>query len=88
MADNLQMLPSDATIRLRASPFGIHRENAMALAPDLSVLWVIGDDDANEYFLSGTFSVNPAADGKSPGERHVWRGTIELPAVRIMNQRK
>lgn len=24
-------LPSDATIRLRASPFGIHRENAMAL---------------------------------------------------------
>jgi len=81
-------LPSDATIRLRASPFGIHRPKAMALAPDASTLWVIGDDDANEYSLSGTFTVDPAADRKPPGEGHVWRGTIDLPAARIVNQRK
>jgi hypothetical protein len=81
-------LPSDATIRLRASPFGIHRSKAMALAPDVSTLWVIGDDDANEYFLSGRFTVDPAADRKPAGAGHVWRGTIELPAVRIVNQRK
>ena len=81
-------LPSDATIRLRASPFGIHRPKAMAIAPDLGSLWVIGDDDANEYFLSGTFTVDPAADRKPPGEGHVWRGTIDLPAVRTVNQRK
>jgi hypothetical protein len=60
----------------------------MAIAPDASTLWVIGDDDANEYFLSGTFAVEPAADRKPPGEEHVWRGTIDLPAVRIVNQRK
>jgi hypothetical protein len=81
-------LPSDATIRLRASPFGIHRPKAMAIAPDVSTLWVIGDDDANEYLLSGTFTVEPAADRKPPGEGHVWRGTVDLPAVRIVNQRK
>lgn len=49
---------------------------------------MIGDDDANAYWLSGTFTVNPSADGKTPDEGHVWRGTIELPAVRIVNQRK
>jgi hypothetical protein len=77
-------LPTDATIRLRSSPFGIHRPKAMAISPDLSTLWVIGDDDANEYFLSGTFT----AGRDAPGEDHVWRGTIELPAVRIVNKRK
>jgi hypothetical protein len=73
---------------LRASPFGIHRAKAMAISPDLISLWVIGDDDANEYFLSGTFTVDPAADRIPPGEEHVWRGTIDLPAMRFVNQRK
>jgi hypothetical protein len=82
------MLPSDATIRLRASPFGIHRLKAMAIAPDVSTLWVIGDGDGNEYFLSGTFTIDPDADRKPISEGHVWRGTIDLPAVRIVNQRK
>jgi hypothetical protein len=81
-------LPSDATIRLRSSPFGIHRPKSMAIAPDLSSLWVIGDEDANEYFLSGTFTVDPDADRTPPSKEHVWRGTIVLPAVRIVNQRK
>jgi hypothetical protein len=81
-------LPRDATIRLRASPFGIHRANALAIAPSLAKLWVIGDDDPNEYFLSGTFTVDPAADPVPPGKEHVWRGTLVLPAVRIVNQRK
>ena len=81
-------LPSDATIRLRASPFGIHRPKAMAIAPDTSTLWVIADGDPNEYFLSGTFTVDPLADRAPPGDEHVWRGTIVLPAVRIVNQRK
>jgi hypothetical protein len=81
-------LPTDATIRLRASPFGVHRVKAMAITPHLGKLWVIGDDDPNEYFLSGTFTVDPVADRIPPGEEHVWRGTIDLPAVRIVNQRK
>lgn len=79
-------LPPDATIRLRATPFGIHRPGAMAICPDLATLWVIGDDDANEYGLSGTFTIDPPADGAA-GEEHVWRGTIELPAVKIVNKK-
>ncbi len=81
-------LPSDATIRLRASPFGIHRPKAMAICPGLGSVWVIGDGDATEHFLSGTFTVDPAADRIPPGEGHVWRGTVVLPAVRVVNQRK
>lgn len=81
-------LPSDATIRLRASPFSIHRPKAMAISPDVGSLWVISDDDSDEYFLSGTFTVDPAADRIPRGENPVWRGTIALPAVRIVNRRK
>ena len=81
-------LPSDATIRLRASPFGIHRAKAMAISPDSGKLWVIDDDDPNEYFLSGTFTVDPAAGRNTIEEPHVWRGTIILPTVRIVNQGK
>jgi hypothetical protein len=81
-------LPSDATIRLRASPFGIHRAKAMAISPQLNQLWVIDDKDSAEYFLSGTFTVDPDAGRKTVEDPHIWRGTIVLPAVRIVNQRK
>lgn len=81
-------LPSDATIRLRASPFGIHRPKAMAISPQLNQLWVIADEDPNEYFLSGTFTVDPEAGRKTIEDPHIWRGTLELPAVRIVNKKK
>ena len=81
-------LPSDGTIRLRASPFGIHRPKALAIAPQLDKLWVFGEADPNEYFLSGTFTVNSAKDRTPPTEEHVWLGMIVLPAVRIANQRR
>jgi hypothetical protein len=80
-------LPSDSTIRLRASPFGIHRAKATAISPHLGQLWVIGDDDHNEYFLSGNFTVDPEAGRKTIEDPHIWRGTIVLPAVRIVNKR-
>src|SRR6187401_1961657 len=57
-------LPSDGTIRLRASPFGVRRERAIAITSDLSSLWIIGEDDPSEHFLSGTFTVDPAPDQK------------------------
>jgi len=81
-------LPPDSTIRLRTSPFGIYRPNAMAIAPDMGALWVIEDGDSNKYTLSGTFTVDPAADLVPPGGGHVWRGTIELPPVEITGRRK
>ncbi len=81
-------LPTDATVRMRATPFGIHRAKAMAISPELNKLWVIDDGNPNEYFLSGTFTIDPATDKTPPGEEHVWRGTIELPPVKIVNLRK
>ena len=80
--------PSDATIRLRASPFGVHRAKAMAISPQLNQLWVIGDDDPNEYYLSGTFTVDPDAGRKTAEDPHIWRGAIALPTVRIVNKGK
>jgi hypothetical protein len=79
-------LPADATIRLRASPFGIHQLKAMAISPQLSQLWVIADDDHKEYFMSGTFKVDPDAGRRTIEDPHIWRGTIVLPTVRIVNK--
>ncbi|HEY2881530.1 MAG TPA: hypothetical protein VGJ15_03840 [Pirellulales bacterium] len=82
------VLPSKASIRLRSSPFGVARENGLAIAPDLGALWFIDDDDPNEYFLSGTFTGNPPADKVPTGAARVWRGTLELPPVKITGKLK
>ena len=34
--------------------------------------------------LSGTFTIDPPASGEPTGQDHVWRGTLQLPAVRIV----
>lgn len=81
-------LPSQASIRLRSTPYGMSRDKAMAICPGLHSLWVIDDGDPNEYFLSGTFTIDPAADRIPVGQGEVWRGTLELPVVRIVNKRK
>ncbi len=81
-------LPTDATIRLRSTPFGISGAKAMAISPELGQMWEIADGDSSEYFLSGTFTIDPAAELVPTGEGHVWRGTIELPAMKIVNDRK
>ena len=81
-------LPTDSTIRLRSSPFGIHRPGSMAIAPDISGMWVIAGDDTAEYFLSGSFTAEPAADNAPPAAERIWRGTLVLPAARIANERR
>jgi hypothetical protein len=81
------MLPDDATIRLRASPYGIRRAKAMSIMPSLRSLWVIADDDPKEYFLSGTFTVAPTDDRLEKEGGHIWRGTLVLPPMRIKNTR-
>ncbi len=80
-------LPPDATIRLRATPFGISRAGALAISPHLGDLWIIPDGDPGEYSLSGTFTIDPPKD-RAAGDENVWRGTIELPAARIVNRGK
>jgi hypothetical protein len=74
-------LPCEASIRVRSSPFGLHRENAVVISPTLHGGWVIEDNDPKEYFLSGTFTANQATEKES--DEHVWRGTLELPAIRV-----
>jgi hypothetical protein len=81
-------LPPDSTIRLRTSPFGIHQTKAMAISPQLGQLWVIKGDDRNEYFMSGTFTADLDPEKESIEDPHIWRGTIVLPCVRIVNQRR
>jgi hypothetical protein len=77
-------LPSDATIRLRSSPFGIHRKGATALAPDPGALWIIRDGDPDTYELSGEFTASRGAEGaEALGEDRAWTGTIKLPPVRL-----
>ena len=60
----------------------------MALCPNLGSLWIIDDGDANPYFFSGTFTINPSADRNPPGGGQIWRGTLELTAVKVVNKKK
>jgi hypothetical protein len=76
-------LPADAAIRLRATPFGVGQDKARAIRPSPLQLWAINDDDPNDYFLSGTFTINPPTDAIEQDGMRVWRGTINLPATRI-----
>lgn len=80
-------LPTDATIRLRTSPFGVHRPKALAIAPQLSDLWIIADDDPKEYFLSATVVIDSPVKPEVGASEHVWSGAVELPAMRIRNGR-
>jgi hypothetical protein len=76
-------LPTDASIRLRASPFGVYRPGALTIVSDLVSWWVIPADDTNEYTLSGAFTIDPSRDVTPPNEGHVWRGTLDLPGVKV-----
>ena len=81
-------LPSDGLIRVRATPFGIDRGRSMVISPEMNKLWVIGEDDRDEYFLSGSFTIDPVPEQKPMSAGHIWRGKIDLPTVRLSNQRK
>lgn len=80
-------LPTDATIRLRTTPFGIHHPGALAICPSLGGMWIIPDDDKTEYRLFGTFTIDPAADNKPPADDlPIWRGTLTFPPMQIFSR--
>jgi len=79
-------LPSEATIRLRATPFQVGRAKVMGITPDLGHLWLIPEGDPNDYFLSGTFTVAPADKDLEKDGSHIWRGELVLPPVRLKNK--
>jgi hypothetical protein len=51
--------------------------------PTLDKTWVIEDGDVKEYFLSGTFTAEKDKESEKSPDDHLWRGTLELPAVRV-----
>lgn len=79
-------LPADGTIRLRTSPFGVSDATGLAIAPNLSKLWVLQPGHGTEYTLAATFTVDPSkavAPTNESANEHVWHGTIVLPPLRI-----
>jgi hypothetical protein len=76
-------LPVDSSIRVRATPFGLRRDNARVICPHLGAMWVIENSDKSEYTLKATFTVLPH-DGKQEVETvHSWTGTLKLPSIPI-----
>lgn len=74
-------LPCDTRVRLRSSPFGLWRPDALAIAPSLGTLWTIPDRSRIPHWLSGTLTVAP--DGPTVSDPQIWRGTLVLPALRL-----
>lgn len=74
-------LPHDSSLRFRVSVsgYGVPR-NERALIPMECGDWVIKSGDKRDYELEVTFIVNPP---KVDIDRHVWRGTMKLPRVKI-----
>lgn len=76
-------IPTDATIRLRVSPWGIYRPGARAIAPDVGTIWIIADGNREVYELSAKFMADREAEEGAPFDERVWRGTLKLPAVKL-----
>jgi hypothetical protein len=81
------VLPPQASIRLRATPFGIRHEKDLIICPSARTKWVIGANDESEYVLTGKFSVPPARADPDLEAGYIWNGTIELPGLRIRSTR-
>src|SRR4029453_9411294 len=79
-------LPTDASIRLRTTPFGLHRPGAIMVCAEGTKAWTIPDDDSGETFLSGPSTADPTKEQVTDGEGHVWRGAIVLPPMKIVSR--
>jgi hypothetical protein len=74
-------LPCDSSIRLRFGLYAHGRpKDAGLLIPLPDDSWLIPADATDDYFLSGTFTVSPPKD---QGRGRAWKGTLELPKMRI-----
>jgi hypothetical protein len=80
-------LPCDSSVRLRADMYTLTASTAWHTGLTLISTgeWTISDR-TKDYFLSGTFS--PATNKPSPLNYHIWSGRIELPRVRIRDEKQ
>ncbi len=78
-------IPSDGSLRLRVSVFGGGRlkDGGLAIWSFGPGSWTISGRDTNTYFLSGTFTVDPPTNYVPKDFRWVWKGTLDLPKMRI-----
>ena len=81
-------LPTDSTVRLRATVYGGGKgEDGRLHIMFLSHDWQIPSRSTNDYFLSGTFTVVPPTNHVAVSEHRVWQGTLTLPAMKIPVQK-
>lgn len=78
-------LPVDSSIRVRATPFGLRRDNARLISPHLGAMWTIDNSDKSEYTLKATFTVLPRDEKQEAEAVHAWTGMLKLPPLRIMS---
>ncbi|MEO5715279.1 MAG: hypothetical protein ABIT37_17505 [Luteolibacter sp.] len=77
-------LPSDSTVRLRASVYGGGKSKDGSLTIFfLSNCWVIPPHSTNDYYLSCTFTVDPPSNHVTQPDHKVWQGTLNLPKLKI-----
>jgi len=81
-------MPTDSTVRLRASVFGGGRlKNGSLHIFFLAKSWVIPPRSTNDYYLSCTFTVEPPTNHVALPEHRVWHGTLKLPSMKIPVQK-
>lgn len=77
-------LPVNASIRIRATPFGLRQDNARVISPHLGAMWVIENSDKQTYLLKGSFVVQSKEDKGIDESLHAWSGKLVLPPLRIV----
>jgi hypothetical protein len=78
----IMVLPSDSTVRVR-----VDMKTRSADKPDgldfclNGGFWTVSPNATNDYYLSATF--NSPTNHQSALNYHFWRGTLQLPKVKI-----
>ena len=81
-------IPTDSTVRLRATLYGGGKGEDGQLHLLLpSHDWQIPSRSTNDYFLSCTFTVDPPTNHIVENGHRVWLGTLKLPPMKIPVQR-
>jgi hypothetical protein len=80
-------VPCDSSIRLRADFYTLTSSTSWhtGLSIMSTGMWNLALPGTNDYFLSGTF--RPSTNQSNRLNYHTWQGTLQLPKVRIADQR-
>lgn len=78
-------LPSHSSMRLRVSPYAGGRlpDGDFGIWTARFQVWTLKADDTNTYYLSGKFTVDPPTNRVPADFRYVWRGTLDLPKMKV-----